>query len=373
MPPLRILQCIRQGQVGGGETHLLSLMEHIDKNLFDPLVLSFTDGPMIEALHKLRIPTKIIPTLKPFDVRVWSKINQFVKQEKVELIHAHGTRAASNVLWPAKWNRIPLVYTIHGWSFHKDQSTSVYAFRKMGEQLITKFANVNISVSASNQETGFKELSGFNSEVVNNGIDPVKFDPAPPRPNLRAVLEIPESAMLVLFIARFTEHKQPLLLLRAFAKARQLNQKLHLLMVGEGDQKERGILLSKELGIADSVTFLPFRGDVANLLAAGDIFVLPSLWEGLPIGLLEAMAMEKAVVGTNVDGTREVIEHLHNGLLASGDDMCEAVALSILHYANDVPLMRKMGKQARQSILKNYNVVAMTTAIENIYKKLSNN
>src|SRR5688500_7348581 len=93
---IKILQGIRQGKIGGGESYLLSLVENLDRALFEPVVLSFTEGPMVERLRKLGIKTYVLFTEKPFDFRVWKGVQEIIKQEKIDILHAHGTRAASN-------------------------------------------------------------------------------------------------------------------------------------------------------------------------------------------------------------------------------------------------------------------------------------
>src|SRR5580658_9752929 len=118
---IRVLECIRQGQIGGGETHLLSLVENLDRNRFEPVVLSFTEGPMVERLRAMGVRTHVLYTERPFDVTKWRKVKQLMAAEGVDLVHAHGTRASSNTLWAARRLGIPLVYTVHGWSFHDDQ------------------------------------------------------------------------------------------------------------------------------------------------------------------------------------------------------------------------------------------------------------
>jgi len=234
---VRLLECIRQGQIGGGETHLLSLVENIDKERFDPVVLSFTEGPMVDRLRAMGIPTHVIYTEKPFDVSKRKEVRQFLERHGVELIHAHGTRAASNVMHVARQLGIPVVYTVHGWSFHNDQSFLVRNLRKMGERYLTSRSSLNISVSASNKQTGVDAIRGFRSQVINNGIDRNKFDPASVSGRLRQELGIPENEVLVLFIARFTSHKQPLTLMKAFKDALAEMPDMRLVLVGDGDQK----------------------------------------------------------------------------------------------------------------------------------------
>src|SRR5690606_2993439 len=114
------------------------------------------------------------------------------KQYSFDLIHADGTRAASNVLWAAKRMGIPIIYTVHGWSFHPDQKPLVRKIRIMGERYITSRTDLNISVSSSNQQSGKSYIPSFSSIVVNNGIDRNKFNPELGFPDIRKEFDIPD-------------------------------------------------------------------------------------------------------------------------------------------------------------------------------------
>jgi glycosyltransferase involved in cell wall biosynthesis len=367
---IRVLECIRQGQIGGGESHLLSLVENLNKDIYEPVVLSFTDGPMIDRLKALNIPVHIVPSNKPFDFKVWGKVKQLMLDEKIDLVHAHGTRANSNVFRAAKSLKKPLAYTIHGWSFHVDQPFLLRKIRIVGEKFLTTRSDLNISVSVSNQKTGKDTISGFDSVVVNNGIDQRKFNADGQYANIRTELNIPENAVLSLFVARFTGHKQPLVLLKAFEKALQQNGDLYLLMVGDGDEKTAALEFVKKAGIGNRVIFQNFRQDVPDVLAAADIFILPSLWEGLPIGLLEAMSMGKAIIASNVDGTTDIIENNTNGCLIELADMNDHLPAAIISMAADETLRKRLGEKARETVKHNFNAADMTRQIEKEYDKL---
>jgi len=368
---IRVLQCIRQGQVGGGESHLLSLSANLNKDIFEPVVLSFTDGPMIGLLQEQGIKTHIIHTEKPFNFFVWGKVKKLVSDEKIDLIHAHGTRAHSNVFWAARSLDIPLVYTVHGWSFHDDQNPFVKRMRILGEKFLVSRSDVNISVSESNRQTGRKYIRSFRSEVVNNGINREKFNPANRFRNIREDLGIEKNALLLLFIARFTSHKQPLALIQAMAGVVKEMPGIRLLMVGDGDEKSKALLLAKQLCLDDSIIFEPFRQDVPDILNAADIYILPSLWEGLPIGLLEAMSMGKAVIATNVDGTCEIIRHQENGYLIQPENVQQELTRAILTLAADPVRRAQYGSQAVETVKNHFDAGLMTRQIEQIYTRLS--
>lgn len=367
---IRVLETIRQGLIGGGETHLLDLVENLDKQVFDPVVLSFTDGPMVERLKGMGIPTHIIHTEKPFDFSKWNQVKRLMEAEKIELVHAHGTRAHSNVSWAARKLSLPVVYTVHGWSFHDNQSFPLKNLRVLGEKYLTRKASVNISVSQSVHDSGKKYFSSYESIVIPNGINQQKFNPARSLKDIRSELGIPKDAVLILFLARFTGQKQPLTMIRAFCKAASQNSQLRLLMVGDGDQKREADALVAQSGMSEKIYMQSFRQDVPDILAAADIYVLPSLWEGLPLGLLEAMAMGKAVIASKADGTKEVIRHNTNGIMVNVEHLESEVTAALLQLASDASLRTRLGQEARATVSSTYSAAKMTRAVEEIYRGL---
>jgi len=366
----RILETIRQGLIGGGETHLLSLVENMDKTCFEPVVLSFTDGPMVDRAREMGLETKVIHTERPFDIFAWGKVRDFIKSSDINIIHAHGTRAASNTLRPGKSLGLPFIYTVHGWSFHDDQHPLVKRTRIWAEQWISSRSDVNICVSESNQQTGRNYIKKFDSVVIPNGIDLQKFDPDRTLKDIRKEIGIPAAAILVLFMARFTHHKQPLKVLQGFYEASLRVPALRLLMAGEGDAKQETMELAGQLGITDKVYFQDFRKDTPDVLAASDIFVLASLWEGLAISLLEAMAMGKPVVASRVDGNAEVVRHMENGWLVGLDGLEKNLAEALVGISGDPELREKFRKNARATINSRYNAVTMTRQTEEVYHAL---
>ncbi|HEY4061617.1 MAG TPA: glycosyltransferase family 4 protein [Puia sp.] len=371
MKKIRILEGIRQGKIGGGESYLLGLVENMDRDLFEPVVLSFTDGPMVDRLRSQGIEVFVIHTEKPFDVRVWKKVRDLMKEQRIDIVHAHGTRACSNMFWAAGKLNLPSVYTCHAWSFHNDQQVFVKKLRIWSEKYLTSRVDVNICGCEANRNTGRKLFrNDYDAVVINNSIDSKKFNPYDQYKDIRQELGIPKEELVIASIARFTLQKQPLKLIRAFARAQQRMGPVRLLMVGDGEQKAEALALTRSLGIGDKVMFLPFRQDVPDLLAASDIFILPSLWEAFPIALLEAMSMGKAVIGTDVDGTPEIIRNEENGLLIPVEGLEENLEKAILRLCNDAVLRGRLQQNAISSIYNRYNVDRLARENEKIYKQL---
>jgi glycosyltransferase involved in cell wall biosynthesis len=368
---IRVLEGIRQGKIGGGESYLLGLVEQLDRSRFEPVVLSFTDGPMVERLRAQGITTHVIHTERPFDWRVWKRVMKLMKDEKIDLVHAHGTRANSNMFWGAGKLGIPILYTCHAWSFHPDQHPLVRKFRIWSEDFLTSRMDANICVSAANRDTGRQLFRDFDAVVIYNSIDPVKFNPYGTYKDIRAELEIGADEIVVVSVARFTLQKQPLKLIKVFSEVCKKAVGVRLLMVGEGEQREQAVELIRQLGIGDKVILQPFRQDVPDVLAAADIFVLPSLWEGLPIALLEAMSMGKAVIGTAVDGTREMIRDGENGILIGTEKMEKELREAIIRLCGDRELMVRLQEGAIASIYNKYNIETVARKNEEIYLQLA--
>lgn len=365
------MEGIRQGKIGGGESYLLGLVEHLDRSRFEPVVLSFTDGPMVERLRAQGITTHVIHTERPFDWRVWRKVRDLIRDERIDIVHAHGTRANSNLFWAARKLNIPILYTCHAWSFHPDQHPLVKKFRIWSEDFLTSRMDVNICGSVANRDTGRRLFRNFDAEVIYNSIDAERFNPYGQYQDLRRELGIGPEETVIVSVARFTLQKQPLKLIRAFAEVSKKVTGVRLLMVGEGEQRERAAALIRELGLEDKIILQPFRQDVPRVLASSDIFVLPSLWEAFPIALLEAMSMGKAVIGTAVDGTPEIIRDGQNGLLIGVERMEQELAAAMERLCVDKDLRVRLQQAAIKSIYNKYNVETLAQRNEEVYTRLS--
>ncbi|MBI9067951.1 MAG: glycosyltransferase family 4 protein [Salinivirgaceae bacterium] len=367
MKKIKILEAIRQGQIGGGETHVLELCTYLDKSRFEPVVLSFTDGPMVDELKRRGIKTKVIYTEKAFDYKVWKQVRDFIQEEQIDIVHAHGTRANSNVFWATKKLKLPLIYTVHGWSFHLDQKFFVRKMRELSEKFLTNKATKTICVSKSNEQDGINRFNMKRSSVIYNAVNIEKFNPANTYNNIRQELGISPDKTVIGYIVRITAQKDPFTMLRAMKKVAANSANTVLLMVGDGDLKEKAIQLANELQIQDQVIFQPFRTDIPDILNAIDIYALPSLWEGFPIGIIEAMAMEKCIIASPVDGTKELVEDGVTGFLVehgNPDKLADAIQL----VNNDINLRNMLAKNAYQYVTRNFGMEKLARQVEQIYE-----
>lgn len=365
---IKILQTIRQGKIGGGESHVIDLVEALDKDRYESVVLSFTEGPMVEHMKSIGVKTYVIPTERPFDYSKWDEVKKVIEAEKIDLVHAHGTRANSNTNSSARKLGIPVVYTVHGWSFHPDQNFLLRSLRIWGEKYLVNKSTLTICVSDNNLNDAGKQFEMKRATVIKYGINLKKYNPDDSFLPVRKELGIADDVVLIGYIVRMTIQKDPLTLIRAIALMPD-DPKLKFLFVGDGDLKDSVVSLAKELNVFSRIIFMDFRQDVPNILNAVDIYCLPSLWEGLPIGLLEAMAMRKAIVATAIDGTKEVINNMDNGIVIPVKSP-QKLADALLLLAGNKELRDSMGKKAGETIEHEFNVDKMTRKIEKVYDNL---
>ena len=366
---IKVLEVIRQGQIGGGESHLLDLIYFFDKEVIEPVCLSFSKGEMISRLNNMGITCYVIDTEKPFDLKVQQRIITLLKDEGIQIVHAHGSRAASNVLYPTRKLGLPLVYTVHGWSFHDDQSFLVKTLRAWSEKLICHFADEVICVSQSNADTGQKVFGLKSAVVIENGVNLDRFNPDLQYEDLRSTFGFDSSDFIVGFIARCTKQKNPLVFLEAIKLAHHNNVQIKGLFIGEGDMDAEVDAYIESNQMREYIYRSPFRTDVPELLNCIDVYCLPSLWEGLSIALLEAMAMKKAIVATPTDGTVELIEHEKNGLIVPYNDP-KAVAESFGRFLTEQHLKTQCSNSARQIVKERFDAKRVAACVQKIYHQL---
>ena len=364
----KVLEVIRQGQIGGGESHLLDLVYYLDKTRYQPVCLSFTGGEMINRLEASGIKCHVIESQSPFDLNVQKRVKALLKEEQIDIVHAHGSRAASNVIFPARSLHIPLIYTVHGWSFHDDQNAIIKKLRGWSEKLICHYSDSVICVSKSNAETGRQVFGLKEVTVIENGINLDVFNRNRTFDDRREGFHFSADDFVVGFIARTTKQKNPLLFLKALKQAHEKNPKVKGLFVGEGDMDQAVDSFIQDNRMMDYLYRSPFRTDVPELLNCIDVYCLPSLWEGLSIALLEAMAMGKAIIATPTDGTKELLTDKENGLVVDFNNQ-QQLADAILSFFDDQSLFEKCSKNATLLVQQRFNAQRVADSVMEIYAK----
>jgi glycosyltransferase involved in cell wall biosynthesis len=206
-------------------------------------------------------------------------------------------------------------------------------------------------------------------EVIYNGIEPERFnvevDGVTARKRFGWAVDIP----LLLAVGRLADDKNYPMLFRVTDRLRASFPNVRVIIAGAGPQEDALRRLCKDMGLSPFVQFLGWRQDVADLMAAADLFVMTSSWEGFPNALLEAMGAGCAVVSTRVSGAEELVEHGRTGILVGLDDD-ESMTKHIAELLNEPSRRRALGEEARRIIRSRYTVEAMARAHETLYEKV---
>lgn len=278
----------------------------------------------------------------------------------------------SNVLaMPAAWLAgVPLrIATHHGYI---EGSSSTLA-RVHGWMMNSALASKVVAVSEQVRDYAIQKenLRPEKLSIIENGIEPLDLSSLADteRMAIRKELAVPEDGQLLLTVGRLTIQKGHTVLLKAIAKVAANYPKAVFAFAGEGKQRQKLESEAKQLKISEQIRFLGVRQDVAQLLLASDVFVQPSLWEGLSLAMLEALLAGIPVLATEVEGVVDVIENKVNGMLVlAGNE--DALAESIIGLLNDADLRVKLGQAGKAHVEANYSIDNMCAQYESLMQSL---
>lgn len=307
---------------------LLPLIEGMHQRGWD-VVSVCSDGPFVDEIRSsgLRIETmNIARSMNPLSafMSLIALIRLF-RREQFDVVHVH-TPVAAFVGRLAAWlTRVPLVvYTAHGFYFHDDMPAFKYRFFLALERMAGWWTDLLFTQSSEDGKTAVLEkiVPADRTLVIGNGVDVTRFSPARSGAGeaVRESLGIPADAYVVGFVGRLVVEKGVVDLLRAAEMLSLSSSHIWILLIGERLSTDHATGVERQLSryrhvIGERLISTGLRSDIPELLAAVDLFCLPSWREGLPRTILEAMAMSKPVVGTNIRGTREAVIHGETGLL----------------------------------------------------------
>jgi glycosyltransferase involved in cell wall biosynthesis len=293
------------------------------------------------------------------------RLRALLGREGIELVHAHSPVAAAAVRLLAGRRRV--VYTEHNlWSrYHPATQAANLATFARNDHVFA----VSDEVRASIRYPGpLRALPLPPLETLHHGLDPAAVGAWRRSDGIRAELGIPEHAPLVGSVANFKAAKDHATLLRAAARVRDALPEARFVLVGQGPLEAETRRLAADLGLERTVMFAGFRSDAQRLLAELDVFTLSSTYEGLPIALVEAMALGRPAVVTRVGGTPEVLADGAQGLLVPPRDPA-ALAAGLLRLLGDPALRARMGAAARARAL-DFDIRTAVRRMEEVYAGL---
>lgn len=359
-----VLHLCESSDTGGAESVLISIVERLDKARFRSTVCLLSGGWLKDQLDARGVETFVIPQPSSFDVGWLLRAHRLLRERSIDVMHSHefATNFYSTVL--SVVTGIPVIATSHGKNYYSDKLR-----RRLAYRFVARHGRL---VAVSHDLKRFmSEQVGIPPEqisVVHNGIDLRRYSFESVPGTVRHELGIDDAQYVLGTVGNLFAVKGQVYLLRAFKQVVDRAPTSVLLIAGDGDQL---IPLKQEcesLGIAGQVRFLGFRGDVPRLLQAFDVFVLPSLSEGLPLSILEALSLERPVVATAVGGNGEIIESDVSGYLVPPADP-ESLAKTILRVLGDTALSTRLGKAGRNRVEKAFSLENMVMEYQSLYEK----
>jgi glycosyltransferase involved in cell wall biosynthesis len=311
-------------------------------------------------------------TINPFlDLAALWEIYQMCRREKYDIVNTHTSKGGFIGRIGARLAGVPLVvHTVHGYAFSTNHLPRWLAFiYTLLEKFATLFCDLIISVNAEDREAAIEKKVVPPGKIVTvlNGIDTARFENACAPAALRDELDPTGEAILIGSTGRLSTQKGFSYLISAMPLVLETYPNARLVIAGKGPLDEELDALIEELALSEQCRMLGFRDDVPELLSCLDIFVLPSLWEGLSISLLEAMAAGKPIVATDIRGTREVLEDGVDGLVVPSGDPA-ALAVGMISLIRDRERALVLGECARHKVKTAFSEEAMVRHTLDLYR-----
>jgi glycosyltransferase involved in cell wall biosynthesis len=386
--PKNILYISSSSSIGGGEVYLLSVMRHLDRNLYNPVVLLPDDGDFRIALDELNIQSIVIELncgwLKPD--RAWyyflsetsrriDKIGEIIDEYNIDLVHTNSNIYLDGAL-AARLKGIHQILIVHipfldNLALFQRLRLAPNSFAS----LINDISDHIIAVSEATAETLRPYVPDTNLSVINVGLELEIYKKAANEQlsEIRSELNLKEKTPLVVAVGRMDPDKGFDVLVEAAALVMQKTPDVHFLVIGSIDnvnyykQLEERLL---SLNILSNFHFLGFRSDVPEILSQCDVFALTSVSEGGPYVLLEAMICRCASVATKCGGfVEEVIKENESGFLIEVGDFC-SLANNILKLLDDPQLSSRLCNRAYEIVAGNFEAKESINKLMAVYSKV---
>ena len=361
-----VLYLITELDVGGAQTALLRLLTGLDRDRFSPTVVCLYNGDATVArqIRALGIPVTDLGMNAKWRWDAFWRLYRLLRRKRPAILHTWMFHANIPGRVLGRLAGVPIV--ISSERTMGQERRWRYWLSRITDRLTDRVICVAGRVADFAAQT--IGISPDKLVVIHNGIPLEDFQPGD-RVVARAGLGIPTSACVVGTVGRLHPVKGTSYLLEAFADLAPGHAEAILLLVGDGPQRTQLEELARCLGVSERVRFLGNRSDVSRLLQAMDVFVLASVWEGMPNAALEAMAVGLPVVATGVGGTPEAVVDGETGLLVPPRDP-DGLAQAIARLLRDPELWRTMGQAGRRRVEQHFSVEQMVRQTERLYEEL---
>lgn len=363
---------IDRPSLGGGQTALLLLAEHLDPQRFEVFVCSASEGPLVEDVRSRGLTHIPVFMSKTFSFRTVRRVAAALEKNRIQILHTHGGTAGFYGRWAARRTRVPvIVHTLHGIHYLHYRNPFLKRLYIYLERMYSRFTDGLILVSRADLGSAKKHKLAPDDKmfVIQNGIDLRLSRSEADAQKKKLELGLGPGQPVVGTVARLDRPKGIIYLLKAAEEIFRTFADAKIVVVGEGPLGKKLRKRAHEMRLEDKFFFLGERKDAPEILAFFDIFVLPSLWEGLPFVLVEAAILGKPIVATAVDGVTEIIEDGKTGVLVPAKDP-RALAGAIIQLLWDKDRASHLAERAKSVIPARFPLRRMVEQNQNLYLEL---
>ncbi len=368
MRPLRLCQLITTLGIGGAERGLYELVTRLDRKRFEVEVFTLRDGPVSARLAEAGIPVTVLGVRGKWDLMKLPRLTGLLRDGHFDLLHTHLFHADLAGRPAAKAAGVPhLVHTV--WTAEGRFRPWQFAYARLLKQSCDRV--ICVSQSVRDHHARLSKLPDNAYAVIPWGVDVEKFRrDESSRRRLRSQWQLSDDDVLLAFVGRLEFYKGIDTLLAALARLASAGRPVRAVIAGDGPQRTAvEKFIANEPG-GKFVRLLGMVSDVPAVLSAADIYAMPSLWEGWPLALGEAMSASLPAIGTDVPGIHDLVIPDQTGLLISSKD-ADALAGAIERLAKDPSLRARFASAGRKRIVDGFSIQQTIAAHERLYEEIA--
>jgi glycosyltransferase involved in cell wall biosynthesis len=375
----KILYIIGTLDIGGAERHLVEVVKHIDKSRFSPYVCTLVDGGALRSeIENAGIPLYSVDfrglrsKYDPFSL--WNllkkliRLYHFMREQQFAIVHGYLFWAYVFGAFAGRAARVPTIIASRRSLGNFKANKRHYLFIERIANRLTDLLIVN-SHAVKNDVVRQEKVAPTKIRVIHNGIDLKPFAKLVDIAAKKQEFKIAPEAPLIGVIANYIHYKGHRYMIDALAQVRTIFPNVRCLLIGEGPMRPAIEAWIRERDLAENIILTGTRKDIAELIAAFDISVLPSLEEGFSNTILESMAAGKPVIVTAVGGNPEAVDDGKTGILVPPRDP-EALAGALLELLRNPERARALGRAARERVEREFGIGRMIERMEDIYTRL---
>lgn len=352
--------------LSGVQNVMIQILEAIEADGYEIKVATAPGGPLVAEIERrgwkhIAIPSLVREINPRKDWQAARELAQVIKQEKVDILHTHSSKTGLLGRLVGRVVKVPtIMHTVHGYPFHKYQNKLLYGFYVLAEMFAGRFCDYLISVNA--------EDAGLAHSLLRLPQHKIKFIPnGAVAMEQRSILQNKEITIGTL--ARFWKQKNMLRTVELAIKSCSHAPNLKFIFVGDGEDLEQSRRLVSSANLDQRIILPGWSTEKESWLQQFDIFILYSLWEGLPLSILEAMSYGLPIIASNIKGNRELVDS-SNGFLV--DIECESDLLNLLLTLDERRSeLIAMGENSYKKVTESYSMTHFNKNYRELYQQVN--